>query len=182
MEFRSTTIPDVITIDPVLHEDDRGFMMETWTAEQFSSVGIDAYFVMHLLSRSTGGTIRGVHYQVTQPQGKLIRVLRGEIFDVAVDLRRSSEYFGQWVSEILSGQNHRMIWIPPGFGHAFMVLSNEAEIEYRMTNSYAPEHERTIRWDDPDIDIEWPENLHGKPFVSRKDSQALSLRDAELYD
>ena len=163
-----------------IYHDERGFFNEIYRKDELAVVDIRHDFTQLNHSYSNFGVLRGLHAQ--SGQAKLIWVSGGEIFDVAVDLRRSSEYFGQWVSEILSGQNHRMIWIPPGFGHAFMVLSNEAEIEYRMTNSYAPEHERTIRWDDPDIGIEWPENRHGKPFVSRKDSQALLLKDAELYD
>ena len=181
MNFTATQIPDVIVIDPVVFEDARGFLMETWQSERFSDAGIEANFVQDVHSRSANGVLRGLHYQVEHAQGKLIRVIRGELFDVAVDLRKSSPTFGQWVSETLSAGNRRLIWVPPGFAHGFMVLSDFAEIEYRMTDYHSPEHGRTIHWDDPDIGIEWPLLDGQKPLLSEKDEDAVSFEDAEVY-
>ena len=181
MQFTPTRIPDVITIDPVLHEDSRGFLMETWKASAFAAAGIDANFVQDVHSGSAAGTVRGLHYQVENAQGKLVRVLHGEIFDVAVDLRRSSPTCGQWVGVNLSERNRRLIWIPPGFAHGFMVRSDGAEIEYRMTDYYAPAHERTILWNDPDIGIDWPESGDQEPVISDKDRQGVAFSDADLY-
>lgn len=181
MEFAETSIPDVVTIDPVVHEDGRGFLMETWQAERFRSAGIDARFVQDVHSRSSRGTIRGLHYQLEHPQGKLIRVIRGEVFDVAVDIRRSSATFGRWVGEVLSEGNRRLIWVPPGFAHGFMVLSEIADIEYRMTDFHAPGDAHTIRWDDPEIGIDWPLRPGERPVLSDKDVAGVSLKDAEVY-
>ena len=181
MDFNPTAIPDVITIDPVLHEDPRGFLMETWKASAFAAAGINAIFVQDVHSRSAGGTVRGLHYQVGNVQGKLVRVLQGEIFDVAVDLRRTSPTCGQWVGITLSAQNRRSIWIPPGFAHGFMVLSDATEIEYRMTDYYAPEHERTLLWNDPDIGIAWPASGDRGLIVSEKDRQGAAFSDAVLF-
>ncbi|MDH5345184.1 MAG: dTDP-4-dehydrorhamnose 3,5-epimerase [Gammaproteobacteria bacterium] len=181
MEFIATAIPDVVTVDPVVHEDGRGFLMETWHIERFRGAGIDATFVQDVHSRSSQGTIRGLHYQLRQAQGKLIRAIRGEVFDVAVDLRRSSPTFGRWVGEILSEGNRRLIWVPPGFAHGFMVLSDFADIEYRMTDFHAPEHARAIRWDDPDIGVEWPLRAGVRPVLSDKDGAGVPFRDAEVY-
>ena len=181
MEFAPTQIPDVIVIDPVVYEDQRGFLMETWHAKKFREAGIDAEFVQDVHSRSAKGTVRGLHYQVKQAQGKLIRVIRGEAFDVAVDIRKSSPTFGQWVGEILSEGNRKLIWIPPGFAHGFMVLSEFADFEYRMTNFHAPEYARSIRWDDPEIGIEWPVPVHSAPLMSDADRKGVALRDAEVY-
>lgn len=181
MEFTATRIADVIAIDPVVYEDARGFLMETWQAKKFAAAGIDAEFVQDVHSRSSQDTIRGLHYQVAQPQGKLIRVITGEVFDVAVDIRRSSPTFGQWAGETLSAGNRRLLWIPPGFAHGFMVTSEFAEIEYRMTDYYAPEHERTIRWDDPGIGIFWPVREGHSPVLADKDLAGLSLKEADVY-
>lgn len=181
MEFNPTAIPDVITIDPVVHEDERGFLMETWRAATFAAAGIDVTFVQDVHSRSIGGTVRGLHYQVGKVQGKLVRVLRGEIFDVAVDLRRSSPTCRQWVGVSLSARNRRSIWIPPGFAHGFKVLSDVAEIAYRMTGYYAPEHERTLLWNDPDVGIDWPETGPAATIVSEKDRRGIRFSDAELF-
>lgn len=181
VEFTATDIPDVVTIDPVVHEDARGFLIETWQAKTYAAAGIHATFVQDLHSRSGGGTVRGLHYQILKPQGKLVRVLGGEIYDVAVDLRRSSPTFGQWVGAQLSAESRRQIWIPEGFAHGFCVLSDGAEIEYRLTDYYAPEHERTIRWDDPDLAIAWPLPAGSTPVVSGKDRNGVPLRDAEVY-
>lgn len=181
MQFTATQIPDVVVIDPVVFEDARGFLMETWQAERFSDAGIEASFVQDVHSRSAKGVLRGLHYQVEHAQGKLIRVIYGELFDVAVDLRKSSPTFGRWVSETLSASNRRLIWVPPGFAHGFLVLSDFAEIEYRMTDFHAPEHGRTIHWNDPDIGIEWPLIGGDEPLLSEKDKDAVFLKDAEVY-
>lgn len=181
MEFTTTQIPDVIVIDPLVHEDDRGFLMETWQADRFREAGIDAAFVQDVHSRSARGTVRGLHYQINQAQGKLIRVIRGEAFDVAVDIRRSSPTFGQWVGETLSEGNRKLIWVPPGFAHGYMVLSEFADFEYRMTDYHAPEYGRSILWDDPDIGIEWPSIGSDAPLMSGADSAGTSLQDAEVY-
>jgi len=181
MEFSPTLIPDLIVIDPLVHEDQRGFLMETWRASRFAEAGIDATFVQDVHSRSARGTVRGLHYQIRQAQGKLIRVIRGEVFDVAVDVRKSSPTFGQWVGETLSEGNRKLIWVPPGFAHGFMVLSDFADFEYRMTDYHAPEHSRTVRWDDPDIAINWPSQPGQVPLVSESDQAGVAFRDAEVY-
>jgi dTDP-4-dehydrorhamnose 3,5-epimerase len=181
MEFTATQIPDVVVIDPLVHEDARGFLMETWQAERFQAAGIDAVFVQDVHSRSARGTVRGLHYQINQAQGKLIRVIRGEAFDVAVDIRKSSPTFGQWVGEILSEGNRKLIWVPPGFAHGFMVLSDFADFEYRMTDYHAPEHNRCILWDDPEIGIEWPLAGGDSLLMSDADRAGVALRDAEVY-
>lgn len=181
MEFSPTQIPDVIVIDPVVFEDSRGFLMETWRASRFAEAGIDASFVQDVHTRSVRGTVRGLHYQIGRPQGKLIRVISGEAFDVAVDIRKSSPTFGQWIGETLSAGNRRLIWVPPGFAHGFMVLSEFAEFEYRLTDYYAPEEERTILWSDSDIGIEWPATSLLEPVLSDKDRSGSPLRDAEVY-
>lgn len=181
MEFTATQIPEVIVIDPVVYEDARGFFMDTWQEQRFHDAGIDASFVQDSHSRSSHGALRGLHYQVSQPQGKLIRVIHGEAFDVAVDIRKSSPTFGQWVGEVLSAGNRKLIWIPPGFAHGFLVLSEFADFEYKLTDFYAPEHERSIRWDDPDIAIEWPLADGQEPLLSEKDAAGLPLASAEVY-
>ena len=181
MEFTATRIPEVIVIDPVVFEDQRGFFMETWQAQKFNDAGIAAKFVQDSQSRSTQGTVRGLHYQIEQAQGKLIRVIQGEAFDVLVDLRKSSPTFGQWVGETLSAGNRKIIWVPPGFAHGFQVLSDSADFEYRCTDFYAPEHERTIRWDDPDIAVDWPLQVGQEPVLSDKDLAGVALKDAEVY-
>ena len=151
MHFSPTPIPDVVLIDPVVHTDNRGFLMETWAEQRFAEAGITARFVQDVHSRSVAGTLRGIHYQIERAQGKLVRVLAGTVFDVAVDLRRSSPSFGQWTGANLSGENRRQIWIPEGFGHGFVVLSETADIEYRMTELLlAGTRTDRILWDDPD--------------------------------
>ena len=182
MEFAPTRLPDVILIRPTVFEDPRGFFMDTWHRELFEQEGIDTSFVQDSHSGSVAGTIRGLHYQIKQAQGKLIRVVKGEAFDVAVDIRRSSPYFGQWTAEVLSAENRKMIWIPRGFAHGFLVLSKTAEFEYKCTDYYAPEYERTLQWDDPDIGIEWALPEQEKPILSDKDRLGLPLKDAEVYD
>lgn len=181
MEFAPTQIADVVVIDPLVHEDQRGFLMETWQARRFRDAGIDATFVQDVHSRSARGTVRGLHYQIKHAQGKLIRVIRGEAFDVAVDIRKSSPTFGQWVGETLSEGNRKLIWVPPGFAHGFVVLSDSADFEYRMTDYHSPEDGRTIRWDDPDIAIEWPVVSGQSPLMSEADSAGVPFRDAEVY-
>ena len=181
MEFTETQIPDVVVIDPVVYEDDRGFFMETWQEQKFRDAGIDAKFVQDSHSRSSFGTLRGLHYQISQAQGKLIRVLHGEAFDVAVDLRKSSPTFGQWVGELLSAGNRKLIWIPPGFAHGFLVLSEYADFEYHLTDFYAPQHERTILWNDRDLAIGWPLPPDQEPLLSEKDKAGVLLKNAEVY-
>jgi len=181
MEFTATQIPDVIVIDPVVYEDARGFFMETWQEKKFRDAGIDAWFVQGNHSQSSIGVLRGLHYQVSQAQGKLIRGIQGEAFDVAVDIRKSSPTFGQWVGETLSAGNRKLIWIPPGFAHGFLILSEIADFEYHTTNLYAPEHERTIHWNDPDLAIAWPLTEGQVPLLSEKDEAGDFLKDAEVY-
>lgn len=180
MNVISTAIPEVLLIEPAVFGDERGFFMETWQRRKFAEAGIDYDFVQDNHSRSVQGTLRGLHYQILQPQGKLVRVTHGEVFDVAVDIRRSSPTFGQWVGEYLTAENKRMLWVPPGFAHGFYVTSDVAEFQYKCTDYYAPEHERSIRWDDPDLAITWP--LQREPVVSAKDQQGSPLAPAECFE
>lgn len=180
MKVTRTTLPDVLLVEPDVLADERGFFMETWHRRRFAEHGIDCDFVQDNHSRSVRGTVRGLHYQLERPQGKLIRVTAGEIFDVAVDLRRSSPAFGQWVGEYLSAGNGRMLWVPPGFAHGFCVVSDVAECQYKCSDYYAPEHERCIRWDDPELAIRWP--LDAAPRLSEKDRRAPAFAEAELFD
>ena len=180
MRFVPSEIPDVLLIEPQVFGDSRGFFMETWHAAKFAAAGLDCKFVQDNHSKSVQGTLRGLHYQIRKPQGKLVRVISGEVFDVAVDLRKSSPFFGRWVGEILSAENKKMLWVPPGFGHGFYVLSPEAEFVYKCTELYAPEDERCIRWDDPELAIAWP-LLGQPPLLSAKDLAGVSLAEAELY-
>jgi dTDP-4-dehydrorhamnose 3,5-epimerase len=182
MEFRPTSIADVILIEPRVFGDERGFFMETYQVRLFEAAGIPTTFVQDNHSGSRQGTLRGLHYQVRQAQGKLLRVVAGEIYDVAVDLRHSSPTFGRWVGEVLSAHNKRQLWVPPGFGHGFYVMSEWAELVYKTTDFYAPEWERTILWNDPALGIPWPIPAGGMPLLSAKDVQGKLLRDAELYD
>jgi dTDP-4-dehydrorhamnose 3,5-epimerase len=181
MEIKPTKIHDVLTINPRIFGDDRGFFMETYHARVFASNGIDAFFVQDNHSGSKKQTLRGLHYQIRYAQGKLVRVVSGEIFDVAVDLRRSSPYFGQWVGYILSAENRIQIWIPPGFAHGFYVLSDWAEVIYKATEFYAPEWERTLLWNDEDLGIKWPLIDFEPPIVSEKDARGTPMRLAETY-
>lgn len=181
MQFIPTEIPDVICILPRLFGDARGFFMETWQRRSFAEAGIDVDFVQDNHSRSVRGTLRGLHYQIKQPQGKLVRVTAGEVFDVAVDIRRHSPSFGQWVGLHLSADNRKMLWVPPGFAHGFYVLSEIAEFQYKCSDFYAPEHERTLRWDDPSIGIGWPLGDGDAPILSDKDRAGTLLADAETY-
>jgi dTDP-4-dehydrorhamnose 3,5-epimerase len=182
MRFSATRIPEVILVEPELFSDERGFFMETWHRSAFAQAGIDVDFVQDNHSRSQQGTLRGLHYQILQPQGKLVRATRGEIFDVAVDMRRRSPTFGCWVGERLSDENRRMLWIPPGFAHGFYVTSAVAEVQYKCTDNYAPEHERCVRWDDPEIGIAWPLRQGETPLLSAKDSAGDLLSEADVYE
>ena len=181
MNFVKTDIPDVVLVVPNVFEDARGYFKETWNAAAFADVDIDVDFVQDNQSRSVKGTLRGLHYQIEQPQGKLIRVLVGEIFDVAVDLRKTSNTFGKWVGRILSASNHEMIWIPPGFAHGFYVLSETADIFYKCTEFYASSSERTIAWDDKDLAIDWPLVDAGSPILSEKDMHGTPFSQADYF-
>jgi dTDP-4-dehydrorhamnose 3,5-epimerase len=174
-------IPEVLLVTPRVHADDRGYFMEVWHAASYAAAGLDAAFVQDNQSGSTRGVLRGLHYQVQHPQGKLVRALSGEIFDVAVDLRRSSTTFGQWVGARLSAENRRQLFVPSGFAHGFLVTSEQAEVSYKCTNYYFREHERTLSWNDPDIGIEWPLPAGVPPTLSEKDQFGRALRDAEVY-
>ena len=180
MEFQQQSIPDVILIKPQVFGDARGYFFESWEARKFAAAGLDVTFVQDNYSRSVEHTLRGLHYQIQRPQGKLVRVIAGEVFDVAVDMRKSSPSFGRAVTAILSADNKQQLWIPPGFAHGFYVLSASAEFFYKCTDFYAPEHERTLRWDDPALGIAWP--LRGAaPLLSPKDQKGKPLADADCF-
>lgn len=175
----ATSLPDVFVLEPSVFGDERGFFLESYSEKVFAGLGIVDRFVQDNHSFSTRNVLRGLHYQIQRVQGKLVRVAQGEILDVAVDLRRSSATFGKWEAVRLSGQNKRMMWIPPGFAHGFRVISETAHVLYKATDYYAPEHERTVAWSDPDLKIKW--ELDGEPIVSAKDQRGVSLRDAETF-
>lgn len=181
IHFAKTDIPDVVEIEPDRFEDARGYFLEAYRADLFAQAGIPATFVQDNQSGSAQGVLRGLHYQIRQPQGKLVRVISGEIFDVAADLRRASPTFGQWVALTLSARKKNQIWIPPGFAHGFYVLSPEAEIHYKATDYYAPDWERTLLWNDPALGIQWPLMGGRPPIVSEKDSGGKPLAEAETY-
>jgi dTDP-4-dehydrorhamnose 3,5-epimerase len=176
-----TAIPDVLMIEPRVFGDARGFFFESFNQQAFEqATGLNPTFVQDNHSRSARGVLRGLHYQLQQPQGKLVRVVRGAVFDVAVDIRKSSPTFGQWVGAELSEHNHRQMWVPAGFAHGFVVLSASADFLYKTTDYYAPTHERCVAWNDPDIGVQWP--LMGKaPLLSVKDQNGTRLHDAELF-
>jgi dTDP-4-dehydrorhamnose 3,5-epimerase len=175
-----TNIPDVLIIEPKVFGDDRGFFLESFNAKTFAEkTGINAQFVQDNHSRSSKNVLRGLHYQIQQPQGKLVRVVSGEVFDVAVDIRRNSPTFGKWMGCILSEQNKRQLWVPEGFAHGFVVLSETADFLYKTTDYYAPEYERSIQWNDPDISIDW--QITEIPILSAKDKLAQPLKNAELF-
>jgi dTDP-4-dehydrorhamnose 3,5-epimerase len=182
MQFIQTDIPEVVIIEPRVFEDSRGFFMETYQARIFAQAGIDCNFVQDNHSKSTRSTLRGLHYQIRHAQGKLVRVVAGEIFDVAVDIRRSSSTFGKSVNLILSSQNKRQLWIPPGFAHGIYVLSEWAELLYKTTDYYDPESERTIRWNDPSLNVPWPIKPGEIPTLSQKDGASPFLSEAEVYE
>lgn len=179
MQVIATQHPDVLLLRPKVFGDARGFFFESYNRKAYAEVGIGAEFVQDNHSRSAKGVLRGLHYQIRQPQGKLVRVVAGEVFDVAVDLRRSSPHFGRVASMRLSAETHEMAWIPPGFAHGFLVLSEYAEFLYKTTDYYAPEHERSLLWNDPALCIDWP--LAGEPLLSAKDQAALPLAGCEVY-
>jgi dTDP-4-dehydrorhamnose 3,5-epimerase len=181
MDFIPTSIPEVILIHPVVFSDERGFFMETYRQAEFLNAGIQGNFVQDNHSGSVKGTLRGLHYQIEQAQGKLVQVVSGEIFDVAVDLRKSSSSYGNWVGEILSSENKRQLWIPPGFAHGFYVLSDWANVIYKVTDYYAPEWDRTLLWNDPEIGIDWPLIEGTEIYISEKDSNGKNLKIAETF-
>jgi dTDP-4-dehydrorhamnose 3,5-epimerase len=176
-----TRLPEVKIVEPQVFGDERGFFYESWNARRFEEAGIAAAFVQDNHSRSVRGVLRGLHYQVSHAQGKLVRVVSGAVFDVAVDLRRSSSAFGQWVGVELSARNKRMLWVPPGFAHGFLSLEDGTEFLYKCTNFYAPEHERSLLWSDPVVGITWPLDGIGEPSLSAKDAAGIPLAEAETY-
>ena len=180
MKITSATIPDVLIFEPTIHQDSRGYFMETFRQSFFDKYGLKTSFVQDNQSLSKKGTLRGLHYQLRYPQGKLARVLKGEIFDVAVDLRKRSAYFGRWVSEILSAENRKQLWIPPGFAHGFLVLSETAEMSYKCTDYFHPEDDHSLLWSDPDIAIGWP-HIDQEILVSEKDCAGKLLSDAAVF-
>jgi dTDP-4-dehydrorhamnose 3,5-epimerase len=179
MKVSATSLPEVMLIEPKVFGDARGLFFESWNAQVFTAAGIAAEFVQDNHSRSGKNVLRGLHYQLQQPQGKLVRVIQGSVFDVAVDIRRSSPYFGRWTGVELSADNRRMLWVPPGFAHGFVVLSDTCEFLYKASAYYAPQFERSILWSDPAIGIAWPQA--GEPVLSAKDVAAPLLKDAEVY-
>lgn len=181
MKFTPTRLAEVVLIEPKVFADPRGFFMETWHAKKFADGGIAADFVQDNHSVSSQWVLRGLHYQLRHTQGKLVRVTQGEVFDVAVDVRKSSPTFGQWVGEYLSAANHRMMWVPPGFAHGFLVLSERVEFLYKCTDFYDPGSERTVLWNDPEIGIEWPLPAGVAPIVSDKDRVGTRLAEAEYF-
>lgn len=181
MKITASKIPEVLIIEPQVFGDDRGFFFESFNAKSWQEkTGLNTNFLQDNHSRSQQNVLRGLHYQIKQPQGKLVRAVVGEILDIAVDIRQSSPTFGRWVGEILTGENKRQLWIPEGFAHGFLVLSENAEVLYKTNNLYAPEYDRSIRWNDPDIAINW--NLTTIPLLSNKDKNAPLLKDAEIFD
>ncbi|ACN15621.1 RfbC2 [Desulforapulum autotrophicum HRM2] len=181
MEYTQLNIPDVILMEPQVFGDHRGFFMETFRDDEFKQKVVHTTFVQDNHSKSSQNILRGLHYQIKQPQGKLVQVTSGKVFDVAVDIRKSSPFFGKWSGATLSAENKKMLWVPPGFAHGFYVLSDEAEFTYKCTDYYAPEHERSILWNDPSIAIDWP-IIHGaSPILSQKDIDGVTLDKAEVF-
>ena len=179
MQVIETDLPEVFMLAPKVFGDERGFFMESYNKRLLAELGLAYDFVQDNHSRSAQGVLRGLHYQIEQAQGKLVRVVSGEVFDVAVDIRKSSVHFGRWVGMHLSAENKRLAWIPPGFAHGFLVLSESADFLYKTTDYYAPEHERSIRWDDPQLAIDWP--IEGLPTVSGKDAVGATLAEADVF-
>ena len=180
MNVVKAKIPDLLILEPRVFGDDRGFFLESYNQRTLRDIGIDRNFVQDNQSRSSHGVLRGLHYQLQQPQGKLIRVIAGAVWDVAVDIRRHSPTFGQWVGVELSAENKRMFWMPEGFAHGFIVLSESADVLYKASDFYAPAHERSLLWNDPALNITWP--LDGDPILSTKDKAGSLLKDAEVFD
>jgi dTDP-4-dehydrorhamnose 3,5-epimerase len=181
MKITKTAIPDVLIFEPTVHGDSRGYFMETFRLNDFSDAGDSLNFVQDNQSKSSQGTLRGLHYQLNFPQGKLVRVLSGEVFDVAVDIRKNSPTFGQWVAELLSAENHKQLWVPPGFAHGFYVTSESAELSYKCTEYYHPEDDHSLLWNDSSIAIEWP-LVSNSPLLSDKDKNAKTLQEAALFE
>lgn len=186
MQAIQTAIPDVLILEPKVFGDDRGFFFESFNQRTFEQLtGVKTQFVQDNHSKSAANVLRGLHYQIQQPQGKLVRVVAGEVFDVAVDLRKQSKTFGQWVGAVLSAENKRQMWVPEGFAHGFLVLKDNTEFLYKTTDYYAPQHERCIRWDDPSLAIKWPMSAltdHFSPALSAKDQLGSSLADADVFE
>ncbi len=181
MDVIETKIPDVKVLKPKVYGDERGFFMESFNHKIFEDLtGVDVEFVQDNHSRSTKNVLRGLHYQLIQPQGKLVRVISGEVFDVAVDIRKGSPTFGQWVGEFLTAENHHQLWVPPGFAHGFVVLSDTADFLYKTTDYYHPESECCIAWNDSELDIDW--HIDGEPSLSAKDQQGVAFKDAKVYE
>ena len=180
MKIIASNIPDILVFEPTVYSDGRGYFMETWRQSVFEAQGIDAGFVQDNQSNSNRGTLRGLHYQLNHPQGKLARVVSGEVFDVAVDLRKSSAYFGRWIGILLSAENKKQLWIPPGFAHGFYVMSESAELLYKCTDYYDPEDDHSLLWNDETVGIDWP-LLDSKPLLSDKDKNAPRLLEATVY-
>lgn len=181
MNIVQTELPGTILIEPKVFGDDRGFFFESYNERLFAEkMGLEVNFVQDNHSRSAQGVLRGLHYQIQQSQGKLVRTIMGSIYDVAVDIRKNSPHFGQWVGFFLSAENKRQLWVPPGFAHGFLVVSEIAEVLYKTTDFYAPQHERSIRWDDPDLNIQWP--LESEPILSSKDQAGQTLATAEVFE
>jgi dTDP-4-dehydrorhamnose 3,5-epimerase len=181
LEIERLSIPDVVLLRPEIFGDQRGFFLESWNRKVFANAGLDLDFVQDNHSRSVRHTLRGLHYQVQQTQGKLVRVVSGAVFDVAVDLRRSSPTFRRWVGVELSEANHHVLWVPPGFAHGFLVLSESADFQYKCTDYYAPGHERTLLWSDPTLGIEWPLPAGATPLLAKKDSAGVLLSAADTF-
>jgi dTDP-4-dehydrorhamnose 3,5-epimerase len=182
VEFVPTSLPDVVLIKPRVHGDERGFFAETWHQKKFAEAGIRADFVQDNHSRSARNTLRGLHYQIRHPQGKLVRVVSGQVLDVVVDMRSRSSTFGKSVGLVLSSENHHMLWVPPGFAHGFLVLSESADFVYKCTDFWAPSHERTLLWNDPDIGIDWRLPPGVEPLLSPKDAAGTRFKDAECFE
>ncbi len=182
MQFEPTAIPDVIQITPSIHGDERGFFMETYQAQRFGAAGLPFIYVQDNQSGSQHGTLRGLHYQIRQAQGKVVRVVAGEIYDVSVDIRRWSATFGKWVGLKLTAKDKNQLWIPPGFAHGFYVISEWAELVYKTTDYYSPEWERTLLWNDPALNISWPITPGEEPILSAKDKEGKPLAEAEVYE
>jgi dTDP-4-dehydrorhamnose 3,5-epimerase len=182
MQFEKFSLDGLVLIKPKIFQDERGFFYETYHKEKFTQNGINFNIAQQNHSGSKKNILRGLHYQIKNSQGKLVRVLKGEIFDVAVDLRKLSPTFGKWEGIVLSDENRHQLWVPPGFAHGFYVISDWAEVEYCTTDFYAPEYERTIVWNDPDLDIRWPIRDGMKPILSEKDNQGRLFREAEIYE
>jgi dTDP-4-dehydrorhamnose 3,5-epimerase len=181
MEFVPTRLPEVVLIKPRVFGDERGFFLETWQQAKFAAAGIDAHFLQDNHSHSQRLSLRGLHYQIRQTQGKLVWVAQGAVYDVAVDMRRSSPRFGQWVGAELDSDNHHLLWVPPGFAHGYLALSERADFLYKCTDYYAPQHERAVRWDDPRLAVSWPLPPGAVPILSSKDATAPLLEQAESF-